>query len=202
MKLFSNGFFVDRDIYMNTCEDTEFEYIGQNKDETRVPVSNFFFSLNDLRDLEGINFLKQHYITDEEYDSIALNCFVVYKRDMKAYTDELIFRICIYNGANTSEQLYKFLEKLNFQIDIVINTEQERNKFFDLLNDYFNVFGFDNIEEYIEKASKSNDEYNSNNDYLVDKRDVLYAIKKVADKGTWADYNEFYNEILQAIYKL
>lgn len=152
LQLLSSGFFKEgkHKVGIDYNEEAMFDEI-ENDNTFNVMVDNYNFNINDLAVLKvanGKNFLNEHIITDEEYMYFAENHYIEY---CKA-NDMLKVIITIYDFDNCIDKdLLKFLEKFGRTIEIIINTEEERNIIFKQLNDYFKYYGYEDIEDFLEK---------------------------------------------------
>lgn len=201
MKLLSNGFFKNYFVDIDYNEEIQFTEFDM-EDEINVLCYNYNFNINDLRDLVAVdengkiikNILKDHFITDDEYETIALNYYILYSRKK----DEFVVSLCIYDLDLENKELSDFLWKFQKEINIVINTDEEKKYFREKLDNCCQYWSYEDIEDFY---SKEYDYYilQEIKEYLVDKRVVIQEIKKVAEKGEWVDENELYNMILDTV---
>lgn len=150
LKLLSNGFFKNHKLGIDYLEDFDF-----TDDEVfNVVVDYYDFNINDLQNLvtiKGLNVLGKHFITDDEYDNLAVNHYIEYN----VASDELKVIISIYDFDNINENVEKFISSFGREVQIIINTEEERSIIFDMLNKYFIHCDYNGLEDFINKEIKN-----------------------------------------------
>jgi hypothetical protein len=150
LKLLSNGFFKKNYFSLDYHEDIEFTEFN-NTDEINAMVDDYSFNINDLKDLEAVNgdnILKEHFITDDEYEGFAVNYYVLYSRQKDKFT----FVISIYDFDSADKELVNFIEKFGRQISIEINTDEEIKEFRRKFDCICKHFGYEDLADfYIEE---------------------------------------------------
>lgn len=150
-KVESNGFFKNHILDIDYAEDIEFNDFEKD-DSINVMVDNYDFSINDLKDLKSIGKLKRnplldHYITEEEYEQLAVNYYIVYNRQ----SDLLKVVISIYDFDFADDEIVLFLMTFDRQIDIIINTKEEHDLIIGKLDDYCRHLGYKDLKDFFEK---------------------------------------------------
>lgn len=150
-KVESNGFFKNHILDIDYAEDIEFNDFEKD-DSINVMVDNYDFSINDLKDLKSIGKLKRnplldHYITEEEYEQLAVNYYIVYNRQ----SDLLKVVISIYDFDFAYDEIVLFLMTFDRQIDIIINTKEEHDLIIGKLDDYCRHLGYKDLKDFFEK---------------------------------------------------
>lgn len=152
LRLLSSGFFKEgvNKISIDYNEEAVFDEF-ENDDTFNVMVDDYSFGINDLAKLKatnGKNILNEYHITDEQYMYFAENHYVEYSRA----NDMLKVIINIYDFDNCIDKdLLAFLEKFGRSIEIIINTEEERNIIFKQLDDYFKYNGYEDMQDFLVK---------------------------------------------------
>lgn len=152
LRLLSSGFFKEgvNKISIDYNEEAVFDEF-ENDDTFNVMVDDYSFGINDLAKLKatsGKNILNEYHITDEQYMYFAENHYVEYSRA----NDMLKVIINIYDfDRYIDKDLLAFLEKFGRSIEIIINTEEERNIIFKQLDDYFKYNGYEDMQDFLVK---------------------------------------------------
>lgn len=152
LRLLSSGFFKEgvNKISIDYNEEAVFDEF-ENDDTFNVMVDDYSFGINDLAKLKAINgknILNEYHITDKQYMYFAENHYVEYSRA----NDMLKVIINIYDFDNCIDKdLLAFLEKFGRNIEIIINTEEERNIIFKQLDDYFKYNGYEDMQDFLVK---------------------------------------------------
>lgn len=154
--LLSNGFF-SKNVYKGRKNNIEIDYNEEamfnefyNNDSFNVMVDKYNFDINDLAELKaenGENILKDFYIDKEDYEFLAENHYIEYSR-----TDDILkVTITIYDFEDCmNKDLLAFLEKFGRTIEIIVNTQEERDIIFKKLDDYFRNYGYENMQDFLE----------------------------------------------------
>lgn len=155
LKLVSNGFFKNRILDIDYHEDIEFNESERN-DSINVMVDNYDFDMNDLKDLQTVdiarNPFKDHFVTEEEYNSLAVNYYINYDRQK----DLLSVIISVYDFDFADDEIVLFLNKFERQIEIIISTKEEHDLIIKKFDDYCNFLGYKDLKDFFKKEC---DEY-------------------------------------------
>ncbi len=154
LKLLSNGFFKNgkNNIGIDYKEDIEFNEFETN-DSINLMVDDYNFDMNDLKVLQLAddtfekNPFTQHCITKEEYDTLAINYYIYYDRQ----NDLLKIVISIYDFDYADDEIILFLNGFNRQVDIIINTQEEKDIIMKKINDYCVYCGYNSLEDFFKK---------------------------------------------------
>lgn len=154
LKLLSNGFFKNgkKNVGIDYNEDIIFNEFETN-DSINLMVGNYNFDINDLKVLQLAddtfekNPFTQRCITKEEYDTLAVNYYIDYDRQ----NDLLKIVISIYDFDYADDEIILFLNEFDRQVDIIINTQEEKDIIMKKINDYCIYCGYNDLEDFFKK---------------------------------------------------